>query len=324
MKIIIERFDGKKKYESTYELRIDEVKGQTLLSLLQYIKRTQDITLNFTAACRMAICGACAVRVNGHSYLACDTKMEELLEEYENPESMRISPLNNFRVITDLVVDWEPSIENLRKVKPTITPKSEFSEKTGCVQTQADVDAIKKQWDCILCGCCASECNKLEADASDYMQPFVFTHAYRAADDSRSKDPMIHLKPAIANGLWNCVHCQECVDRCPKGISSFGDIESLRVMAMKKGLNEGMGPAHAEAFLLDMVEGDGRLNEIKLALRSEGVLANTTKLDIAYNLMKAGKMNPLHIFGGEKIEGHAELVKMVEAARKAEKEGTIK
>ncbi|MBE2985103.1 (2Fe-2S)-binding protein, partial [Campylobacter sp. RM6883] len=58
MKIIIERFDGKKKYESTYELRIDEVKGQTLLSLLQYIKRTQDITLNFTAACRMAICGA--------------------------------------------------------------------------------------------------------------------------------------------------------------------------------------------------------------------------------------------------------------------------
>ncbi|MBE3609895.1 MULTISPECIES: 2Fe-2S iron-sulfur cluster-binding protein, partial [Campylobacter] len=144
MKFIIDRFDGKKKYESTYELRIDEVKGQTLLSLLQYIKRTKDITLNFTAACRMAICGACGVRVNGHSYLACDTKMEELLEEYENPESMRISPLNNFRVITDLVVDWEPSIENLRKVKPTITPKSEFSEKTGCVQTQADVDAIKK------------------------------------------------------------------------------------------------------------------------------------------------------------------------------------
>ncbi|MBE3022792.1 FAD-binding protein [Campylobacter sp. 7477a] len=114
------------------------------------------------------------------------------------------------------------------------------------------------------------------------------------------------------------------VEKATKGISSFGDIESLRVMAMKKGLNEGMGPAHAEAFLLDMVEGDGRLNEIKLALRSEGVLANTTKLDIAYNLMKAGKMNPLHIFGGEKIEGHAELVKMVEAARKAEKEGTIK
>ncbi|MDL0089488.1 succinate dehydrogenase/fumarate reductase iron-sulfur subunit, partial [Campylobacter gastrosuis] len=224
MKFIIDRFDGVKKYEQTYELSIDEVKGKTLLSLLQHIKRTQDISLNFTASCRSAICGACAVRVNGHSYLACDTKMEELLEEYENPESFRISPLANFKVLSDLVVDWEPSIENLRKIKPTITPKEAFSEKKGCVQTQAEVDAIKKQWDCILCGSCASECNKLAADSSDYMQPFVFTHAFRAAYDSRSKDPLTHLKPAIANGLWKCVHCQECADRCPKGISSADDI----------------------------------------------------------------------------------------------------
>lgn len=323
MKFIIDRFDGSKKYESSYELSMDEVKGKTLLSLLQHIKRTQDITLNFTAACRMAICGACGVRVNGHSYLACDTKMEELLEEYEHPSQMRISPLGNFRVINDLVVDWEPSIENLRKIKPTITPKDAFSAKKGCVQTQAEVDAIKKQWDCILCGCCASECNKLEADSSDYMQPFVFTHAYRAAADSRSKDEMLHVKPSVANGLWLCVHCNECSDRCPKGISSFSDISLLRVMAMKNGMRDGSGPGHAEAFLLDMVEGDGRLNEIKLALRSEGILDNMGKMDIAANLMMAGKMNPLHVFGGDKIEGHDELVKMVEAARKAEK-GAVK
>ena len=320
MKFIIDRFDGQQKYKQAYELSMDEVKGQTLLSLLQHIKRTQDITLNFTAACRMAICGACAVRVNGHSYLACDTKMEELLEEYKNPSSMTISPLNNFRVISDLVVDWEPSIENLRKIKPTITPQEAFSNKHGCKQTQEEVNRIKKQWDCILCGCCASECNKLEADASDYMQPFVFTHAYRAAADSRSKDPMIHVKPSVMNGLWNCLHCQECADRCPKGISSFSDIANLRVKAVANGLDEGEGPGHATAFLTDIVDGTGRLNEIKLALRSEGVIKNMGKMDIAFNLMGAGKMNPLHIFGGDEIEGHEDLVKMIKAARAASKE----
>lgn len=236
MKIIIDRFNGKEKYEQSYDIDDKDIQGKTLLSLLLFIKKTKDITLNFTASCQSAICGACAVRVNGHSYLACDTKMQDLLKEYDNPSSIRISPLGNFRVISDLIVDWEPSIENLRKIRPAMVAKNEFSAEKDCKQSQEEFDRISKQWDCILCGSCASECNKLEADSSDYMQPFVFTHAWRAAADSRGKDPMLHVKPSVMNGLWLCVHCQECADRCPKGISSVSDIANLRVMAIKKGL----------------------------------------------------------------------------------------
>lgn len=317
MKIVIDRFDGKNKYEKEYILDDKDIMGKTLLSVLLFIKQTQDITLNFTASCKSAICGACAVRVNGHSYLACDTIMDNLLKEYDNPESIRISPLGNFRVISDLIVDWEPSIENLRKIRPAIVAKAEFSEEKGCTQTQAEYDRISKQWDCILCGSCASECSKLEADSSDYMQPFVFTHAYRAAADSRGKDAMTHLKPSVDNGLWMCVHCQECANRCPKGISSADDIASLRVMALKKGLDSGTGPDHAVAFYKDLVEGSGRLNEIYLALRSEGI-GSVGKTDIAIKLMSAGKMNLGHIFGEDAIDGHADLVKMVKAAQAAE------
>lgn len=36
-------------------------------------------------------------------------------------------------------------------------------------------------------------------------------------------------------------------------------------MAIEKGLNEGLGPDHAEAFYKDLVEGSGRLNKIYLA-----------------------------------------------------------
>ena len=84
MKIIIDRFDGTKKYESTYELTNEEIKGKTLLTVLFDIKQKKDATLNFTASCRSAICGACAVRVNGHSYLACDTKMNGQPRYYQN------------------------------------------------------------------------------------------------------------------------------------------------------------------------------------------------------------------------------------------------
>ncbi len=128
MKIIIDRFNGKEKYEQSYDIDDKDIQGKTLLSLLLFIKK-QKILLNFTASCQSAICGACAVRVNGHSYLACDTKMQDLLKEYDNPSSIRISPLGNFRVISDLIVDWEPSIENLRKIRPAMVAKMNFQRK---------------------------------------------------------------------------------------------------------------------------------------------------------------------------------------------------
>ena len=317
MKIIIQRFNGKEKFDQEYILNDDDVKSKTLLEVLLFIKQELDITLNFTASCKSAICGACAVRVNNHSYLACDTKMQDLLKEYDNPDSFYISPLGNFRVISDLIVDWEPSIENLRKIRPAMVAKKEFSSEKGCKQSKEDFELINKQWDCILCGSCASECNKLKADSSDYMQPFVFTHAYRAAADTRCENSMIHIKPSVDNGLWLCVHCEECSNRCPKGISSASDIKNLRVMAVKGGLNEGLGPDHASAFYKDLVDGSGRLNEIYLALRSEGVIGSMGKTDIAFKLMSAGKMNPLHIFGEEEIEGHEDLAKMIKAAQEA-------
>lgn len=129
MKIIIDRFNDKEKYEQSYDIDDKDIQGKTLLSLLLFIKKTKDITLNFTASCQSAICGVCAVRVNGHSYLACDTKMQDLLKEYDNPSSIRISPLGNFRVISDLIVDWEPSIENLRKFVLPWWQKMNFQRK---------------------------------------------------------------------------------------------------------------------------------------------------------------------------------------------------
>ena len=319
MKFIIDRFDGIESYRQSYTVAREEIEAKTLLGVLLHIKQNQDVTLNFTASCRCAICGACSVRVNGHAYLACDTKMTELFEEYKNVDTFHISPLKNFKVISDLVVDWEPSIENLRKIKPGLVAKDQFSEKDGCRQNQEEYDRIVKQWDCILCGACASECNKFAADQSDYMEPFVYTQAWRLANDSRSKDPMIHVKPALANGLWNCVHCHECTNRCPKHISAADDIAGLTALAIKKGQTSGLGAAHAQAFHTDLVEGSGRLNEIYLALRTEGV-STVARTGMAFTLMRAGKMNPLEIFGGHTIEGHKDLVKMIEAAKAATKE----
>ena len=315
--IVIERFDGTKRYRQEYGIEKSDIRNKTVLATLIHIQEKLDPTLNFTASCRSAICGACGVRVNGHAVLACDTKIEEQLALY-GADTLNIAPLANYTVLSDLVVDWAPSLENLRKIRPELAAKSVFSKQGGCTQSVAEFEDIKLMWDCILCGCCASGCNKLTAHAGDYLEPFVFTHAWRAAADSRSGDPMTHGRPAADNGLWKCFHCQSCANACPKKIKSVDDIAGLRALTVKHGMDQGKGPAHAKSFLSDL-KAAGRLNEVRLALRTEGVAA-VLRVGLAYKLWKNGKMHPLEILGDEPIQGHADLARMLDAAEAATKE----
>ncbi|MGE4536570.1 MAG: succinate dehydrogenase/fumarate reductase iron-sulfur subunit [Desulfovibrio sp.] len=284
---LIDRFDGKDTWCQRYTFAYRP--GMTVLACLIHIKEHLDPTLNFTASCRSAICGACAVRVNGNAVLACDTMVDDLLKIW-GEGALRISPLGNARIISDLVVAWEEKIEHLRLAKPGLLAKHEFSADKGCRQAPKEMQAVAKQWDCILCGSCASECNKLADSGEDFLEPFVFTHAARYAEDSRSADPMRHVESVLAHGLWKCVHCMECVTKCPKHIRPGEDIAAMRYMAVASGHTDGPGPRHAEAFRTDL-EKTGRLNEVRLVPRTEGMASAATKhLPFTLRMFAKGKL----------------------------------
>ena len=100
----IHRYQQGRAFVQTF--KFDYEADRTILWGLQKIKDTQDPTLTFLAACRSAVCGACSVRVNGEAMLGCEAKIDELTERYGTDE-LTIAPIGNFRVIRDLVVDWE-------------------------------------------------------------------------------------------------------------------------------------------------------------------------------------------------------------------------
>lgn len=312
----IDRFDGVRNYQQLYTLEYQP--GMTLLVALIRIREELDPSLNFTAACRSAICGACAVRVNGHPFLACDTKLDELLDCFGS-DSLNISPIGNYPVVSDLVVDWDAKIGRLATVKPGLIPQDQFSAEKGCNQSPDDFQKLRQMWDCILCGCCASECGKLSLNQDDFMEPYVYTHAHRYAEDSRDKAPMAHAEPTLAqDGLWKCIHCLQCVTHCPKSIEPAEDISRLRQLTYEAGHNQGLGPNHARAFLTD-IESTGRLNEVKMALRTEGVLKNLTRFPFALRMLSRGKLDPLAVFHSKAIDDHSGLCKALKAKREAEK-----
>lgn len=88
--------------------------GLTVLGALTYIKEQQDPTLSFTCSCRSSICGACAVRVNGNAELSCEVLIDDLTARYQS-DVLTIEPLGNFRVIRDLIVDWDPKYARLKR-----------------------------------------------------------------------------------------------------------------------------------------------------------------------------------------------------------------
>ena len=117
VKLRIHRFVEGRKWIQDYTVTIRT--GMTVLEALTEIKEKQDPTLSFTCSCRSSICGACAVKVNGNAELACEILVEKLIERYET-ETLTIEPLGNFKVIRDLIVDWDPKYAQLKDRKSVV------------------------------------------------------------------------------------------------------------------------------------------------------------------------------------------------------------
>src|SRR5215510_4790671 len=97
------------------EYRLDVTRGMTVLEALIRIQNEQDGALALRYSCRSAICGSCAMEINGAEKLACRTSLRK---EFERHGMITVAPLRNLPVIKDLVVDMAPFWTKIRNVNP--------------------------------------------------------------------------------------------------------------------------------------------------------------------------------------------------------------
>ena len=142
----------------------------------------------------MAVCGSCGMRMDGGAVLACKTAMRPLVEAGRVPV---ISPMGNLPVIKDLVVDMEPFWAKIRAVKPYLRAGSDVPEREHLVDARAQQANVGKEALCIMCGCCVSECNSMEADP-DFLGPAALAKAQRFVGDVRDDATRERLKDLSA------------------------------------------------------------------------------------------------------------------------------
>ncbi len=88
------RFDPEKDIVPFFQEFAVSLEGsQTVLDAL-LLAWQQDPTLSFRRSCRSAICGSCAVRINGQPALACQTLISKPPAKMETPSPSNRCPIS--------------------------------------------------------------------------------------------------------------------------------------------------------------------------------------------------------------------------------------
>ena len=113
---------------------LEETPRMTLFTALNRIREELDPSLQFDFVCRSAICGSCAMLINGRPGLACQTLTHDL------PDKITLLPLPVFRLVGDLSVDTGTWFRHLTSgPSPGSTPTSPSTprpRKSACPTTR--------------------------------------------------------------------------------------------------------------------------------------------------------------------------------------------
>jgi succinate dehydrogenase / fumarate reductase iron-sulfur subunit len=295
------RYDPGKDSQPYYQNYIMELEpGITLLNGLNKVRATQDASLAYRMSCGSAICGSCAMKVNGHALLACKTQLCDLAKN----GLVQIDPIGNMEVIKDLVVDLEPFWASLRKVRPYLVPDTLDNPELERKQTQKQFLLIDDVTTCILCASCYSDCNVLEVD-NEFFGPATLAKAHRFIYDSRDAKAYDRLEQITElHGVWDCTHCGECSTRCPTETKPMARIEEIRQAVMEAEITNNNGARHVLGFR-ETVSKSGRLNENYLPARSVGffnIPALLGLLPVGIRMFVKGKNPPLIHKSIEKVK----------------------
>jgi succinate dehydrogenase / fumarate reductase iron-sulfur subunit len=201
-----------------------------VLEGLFHIQEQLDGSLSFRYCCRAAVCGSCAMYINGRYRLACQTNVRHLAGEVVTVEPMPHMPL-----VKDLVCDMTAFFEKFAYIKPYLIRNSAEPDKE-IPQSPRERRKLDMPIDCILCGSCYSSCPSVWGDG-DYLGPAALLWAYRFEVDSRDEARKERL-PLFSNehGIYRCHTITNCIEACPKELNPTEAIQWLKGAAVRRGL----------------------------------------------------------------------------------------
>ena len=207
----------------TFQLTVDP--DEYVLDGIERVWAFHDRSLVFRHACHHSTCGACGMRVNGVEKLTCITPIREVTK---NGGTVRVEPLRNFPVVSDLVVDMSDFYVRLDQAQfGQVAPVDKAN--LGYEQDPPESEQFERLVDCIECGCCISAC-PIALTTEEYLGPAILAgiqHAYTQNSDPKLAAKLLDFADQ-GNGVWRCHSAFECTAVCPSNVDPAWRIMDLR------------------------------------------------------------------------------------------------
>jgi fumarate reductase iron-sulfur subunit len=199
--------------------------AQTVLDVVTYIQRRLDPTLAYRFACRVGMCGSCAMTVNGQPRWTCRTHVADVARK----DTLEIAPLANLPIVRDLVTDMREFFDKWARARaqfqPTTTRRDDFARIEPASPARRAIDAAIE---CIGCGVCYAACDVV-AWNPDYLGPAALNRAWTLVNDARDGDRPGRLAAVAGDaGCHACHTHQSCAERCPKHLAPTASIAGLK------------------------------------------------------------------------------------------------
>jgi succinate dehydrogenase iron-sulfur subunit len=199
--------------------------NQTVLDVVTWIQRRLDPTLAYRFACRVGMCGSCAMTVNGVARWTCRTHVAKVARD----DALEIAPLRNLPVVRDLACDMRGFFDKWARAQGRFSPTRARTDAFAVVPPDTvERRRIDAAIECIGCGVCYASCDSV-AWNPDYLGPAALNRAWTLVNDVRDGARVERLR-AVA-GDAGCLGCHthvSCTERCPKGISPTAGIAGLK------------------------------------------------------------------------------------------------
>jgi fumarate reductase iron-sulfur subunit len=215
----------------TYE--VPRLESQTVLDVLTYIQRNLDPGLSYRYACRVGMCGSCAMTINGKAGWTCRSHVSRAAADGK----LEIAPLSNLPVIKDLVVDMTEFFDKWAKAKGSFkgahTRHDQFARVEPASRQRRAADA---GIECIGCAVCYSSCDVVSW-RPDYLGPAALNRAWTLANDVRDTAQNERLRAVAGDAGCHSCHTQgSCTERCPKALAPTAGIAGLKRLVIKAAI----------------------------------------------------------------------------------------
>ena len=223
--LVVSIWRGNDKGGHFEDFRVPARENQTILDAVSWVQQNKDPSLTYRYACRVGMCGSCAMMVNGKPRWTCRTHVKTAL----NGNKLTVAPLRSLPVIKDLATDMEPFFDKWVAAEGEHHPSRTRDEPIEEIDpTSADRVEASTGIECINCSVCYASCDTVAGNPG-YLGPAALNRAWTLLNDSKD-DGYRAILDAVSgiNGCHNCHSQGSCALYCPNGLNPMKAIAGLK------------------------------------------------------------------------------------------------